>query len=115
MIEILATVFLLSGTVFAVVAGIGVARLPDVPMRMHASTKAGTLGVALITTAVIFLHLDDLSVVTKAIALILFMLLTAPIAAHMIGRAAYLSKVKLWEETQIDELAEHIEREGKLH
>ncbi len=114
MIEIIATVLILAGTGFVLVAGIGVFRLPDVPMRMHASTKAGTLGVALIATAVIFLNLDDIGVITKAIALILFMLLTAPVAAHMIGRAAYLSRVKLWEETRIDELEEHIKKEGRL-
>ena len=68
------------------VAAIGIVRLPDLLTRMHASTTAGTLG-ALLVLVGLGLHQGDAPVITKAVATALFLLLTAPIAAHMIGRA----------------------------
>lgn len=87
MIEIIAGILVLSGGAFAFIAGLGVLKFSDVLNRMHASTKAGTLGSAL-TLVATALHFENTSVTTKAVATILFLLLTAPIAAHMIGRAA---------------------------
>lgn len=86
MIEILAGICVLAGGAFAFIAGLGILNLPDVLNRMHASTKAGTLGSALSLLGAA-LYFDSGNVTTKAIATILFLLLTAPIAAHMIGRA----------------------------
>ncbi len=87
MSEIIAAVFVLLGAGFSLSASVGIIRLPDVLTRMHASTKAGTLGASLtlVATAIIF---GDISTVAKSVAAILFLLLTAPIAAHMIGRAS---------------------------
>ena len=85
----------LAGAAFALIAGLGVLRLPDVLIRMHASTKAGTLGSGLILAAVAT-HFAEAPVVAKAVATVLFLLLTAPIAAHMIGRAALRTGVPLW-------------------
>jgi multicomponent Na+:H+ antiporter subunit G len=85
----------LAGGFFAVIAGLGVLRLPDVLIRMHASTKAGTLGSGLVLAAVA-LHFWDGAVTAKVIVTVLFLLLTAPIAAHMIGRAALRQGTKLW-------------------
>ena len=82
---------------------IGLLRLPDIYMRMHAVTKAGTLGVGLVLLAVA-VFFGELGVVTRALAAIAFVLLTAPVSAHMIGRAAYLDDVPLWQGTLIDEL-----------
>ncbi|MCC6006047.1 MAG: monovalent cation/H(+) antiporter subunit G [Rhodobacteraceae bacterium] len=86
MIEILAAIFVLAGGVFSLIAGIGLMRFNDVLMRMHASTKAGTLGsiLTLVAPALVF---GTMGVTTKVVAGVLFLLLTAPIAAHMIGRA----------------------------
>lgn len=102
MIDLLIALFLTVGGAFAAIAGLGVLRLPDVLIRMHASTKAGTLGVGLIVigTAINF---GDLVVATKAGLIILFLLITAPVAAHLIGRAAYRSGTQLWTRTAIDE------------
>ncbi|MEM6482494.1 MAG: monovalent cation/H(+) antiporter subunit G, partial [Pseudomonadota bacterium] len=71
---------LLSGGVFSVIGSIGLLRLPDVLIRMHASTKIGTLACGLIIagSAVFF---ADSQISIRAIAIILFLLLTAPIAA----------------------------------
>ena len=70
---------------------------------MHAATKAGTLGAGLILIAVAFFY-ADLGITLRSLAAITFLLLTAPVAAHLIGRAAYYSGIRLWEKTWIDQL-----------
>ena len=95
---------LLAGGLFGFVAAVGMLRLPDMITRMHASTKAGTLGAGLILAAVA-IHFMEVGITLRAAAAILFLLLTAPVAAHVIGRAAYRCGVQLWERTWVDELA----------
>jgi multicomponent Na+:H+ antiporter subunit G len=114
MIAALAGVLLLLGTGFVVVAAIGLLRLPDLYTRMHAVTKAGTLGIGciLVSAAVAF---GDVSVATRAVVAILFVLFTAPVSAHMIGRAGYLGNVPLWEGTAFDDWRvgyDDLQREG---
>jgi multicomponent Na+:H+ antiporter subunit G len=104
--EIITAIFLVTGALFTLVAAIGVFRLPDLLMKMHASTKAGTLGAGLILVSVM-ITFDDIGVITRAFATIIFLILTAPIAAHLIGRAAYVSGVEFWKGTIIDEMKEH--------
>jgi multicomponent Na+:H+ antiporter subunit G len=87
MIDILIGVFLLLGGFFCVIAAIGVLRLPDVLTRMHASTKAGILGSSLILIGAA-IYLQDTQLTARVIAIILFLMLTSPIGAHMIGRAS---------------------------
>lgn len=108
LIEWLIALLLVSGGFFVFAAGLGLYRLPDLMIRMHASTKAGTLGVGLILVAVA-VDFGDLGTVAKSVATILFLLLTAPIAAHMIGRASYRIGVPLWERSIVDQWKE---REG---
>ena len=106
MSEIASGILLLFGGLFCAVAGIGVLRLPDVLVRMHASTKAGTLGVGLIVIGMAVHFAGDTGgslVVAKALLIVLFLLLTAPVGAHLIGRAAYRSETPLWEGTVVDE------------
>lgn len=91
------------GTFFALVAAIGVVRMPDIYMRLSAASKASTLGASLILTAVA-LFFDSLAVTGKIVAIIAFTLLTAPVAAHMLGRAAYFSGEPLWKKSVRDEL-----------
>lgn len=104
MIDLLTALLLLSGGFFCAAAALGVLRMPDLMIRMHASTKAGTLGAGLILLAVA-VHFGDVSVASRALAAIAFLLITAPVAAHMIGRAAYRTGVPLWEHSVVDELA----------
>lgn len=103
MAESLSLLFFLLGAILMLLAAIGLVRMPDLFMRMHSSTKSATLGVGLIMlgTAVFF---ADFTIAVRALAVVAFLFLTAPIAAHMIGRAAYLSGVPLWEGTLSDEL-----------
>lgn len=109
MTALLSAVFLVGGTLFTAITVVGILRLPDIFMRIHALTKAGTLGVGLVFTAVA-LFFGDLSVATRAGAVIAFVMLTAPVSAHMIGRAAYLDDVRLWEGTLVDEMQGVYER-----
>ena len=104
MTEILTALLVVAGGLFAVAAALGVLRLPDVLIRMHASTKAGTLGCGLILVAVA-VHFGETGIIARAVAAIVFLMLTAPVAAHMIARAAYRTGVPLWKGTVIDEFA----------
>lgn len=103
LLEGVVALLIVAGSFFALVSGIGVLRFPDLFARMHAATKAGTLGVGLLLGA-LALDSGDLGVTTEALAIIAFLLLTAPVAAHVIGRAAYFDGVPLWEGTLRDEL-----------
>lgn len=86
---ILSFFLMLIGVGFVIAAAIGVLRFRDALQRMHASTKAGTLG-AILVLAGAMLGLADDAVPVGTMA-ILFMLLTVPVAAHLLGRAAYVS------------------------
>ena len=100
------------GIALMVVAGIGLLRMPDLLTRMHASSKAGTLGAALVLMSVA-LAFSDAAVTVRALLVCVFLLLTAPIASHVIARAAYRAGVPLSPETVVDELAEAMSREGE--
>ncbi len=90
--DVLVSVFLLAGVLFSLVAAIGIVRLPDVYLRMHASAKSTTLGLAGILLAVL-LHFGTYEVATKVLLVIFFTFLTAPVGAHMIARSAYICAV----------------------
>lgn len=87
MTDILIGLFLLLGGFFCLIAAIGVLRLPDVLTRMHASTKAGVLGSSLIIIGAA-IYLQSTEITARVVATILFLMLTSPIGAHMIGRAS---------------------------
>ncbi|AWR85899.1 monovalent cation/H(+) antiporter subunit G [Meiothermus taiwanensis] len=113
MLEWLVYILVLVGVFFLFIAAIGVVRMPDLYNRMHATSKAGTLGVGLILVAVAVFY-QELSVAARALSTLAFIVLTAPVAAHALGRAAYLSGVKPCEDTYIDELAGHYQANHKL-
>ena len=88
MIDILAGTLLICGSMLATVAAIGIVRFPDVLSRMHAATKPQTVGLLLILAGAA-LRLQDLSDITILALIAIFQLLTAPVSAHMVGRAAF--------------------------
>ncbi|MFO1141387.1 MAG: monovalent cation/H(+) antiporter subunit G [Amaricoccus sp.] len=92
---------LLAGGFFCLVAGIGVVRLNDVFARMHAATKAGTLGLALVCLAVMVEARTWLEV-AEALFVFLFMIASAPVGAHLIGRAAFRTRTPVDPKTRID-------------
>jgi multicomponent K+:H+ antiporter subunit G len=87
MLEIFTSLFLLIGAVFALIGSIGLARLPDLFMRLHGPTKATTLGVGgiLIASALHFSSLED-GLSLHELLVTLFLLSTAPISAFLISR-----------------------------
>lgn len=87
---VLAGVCLLLASLFSLTAAIGLLRLPDVFTRMHAASKAGTLGSGFALLAIALMGVD-FPIIMRAIFGILFFLLTAPIAAHLLARAAIIS------------------------
>jgi multicomponent Na+:H+ antiporter subunit G len=94
---------LVVGGVFAYLSALGVARMPDLYSRMQAATKSATLGVGCIVAAVA-VHFGELGVTNRSLLVIAFLLLTGPIAAHVMGRMAYMLGVPQWHGTIIDEL-----------
>ena len=88
MIDILAGALLICGSMLATVAAIGIVRFPDVLSRMHAATKPQTVGLLMILAGAA-LRLQDLSDITILALIAIFQLLTAPVSAHMVGRAAF--------------------------
>ena len=87
--DALVAALLLTGAAFALIAAIGLVRLPDLFTRMHAASKAGTLGSG---------------VLLIALAGVVFFLLTAPISAHLLAKAAYAVGYGMWEGSVRDEM-----------
>ena len=106
MIFVIAALLLL-GAFLMFLTGLGLYRMPDIFTRMHAATKGASLGVAFLLLAAAFVFRDPM-VVTKALVTIAFVFLTAPVAAHLLGRAAYARRTPLWEHSVIDEGRDHI-------
>ena len=95
--------FLVVGACFSLLAALGLLRLPDIFTRLHAATKAGTVGAGFVLLAVAFGSLD-VSVALRALGGIAFIVLTSPIAAHLLARAAYLSDGRSANITVVNEL-----------
>ncbi len=106
MSDVLTGILMLIGSIFCLVAALGIVRLPDALTRMHAATKAGTLGAGLLLLAEAVFY-RQLGVSLRAATVIALLLLTAPVAAHLVGRSSYRSGVRLSDRTWIDELEDH--------
>ncbi|WP_101296584.1 monovalent cation/H(+) antiporter subunit G [Halegenticoccus soli] len=93
--EIAVVLLVAAGTFFAVVAAVGVIRLPDLYTRTHAASKSDTLGAVLTLGAVAITFGGEITAV-KTVFLLLFMFVTNPTAAHAIARAAYDQGIEPW-------------------
>ena len=91
------------GSLFILLAAVGIVRMPDLYLRISVTTKAATLGIGMILAGAAF-YFNDFSVTSRVLAIILFLLLTAPVGAHMIGRASYFIGTPLWKKSVMDEL-----------
>lgn len=103
MTEAVVIALLALGAALMLLAGVGILRMPDLFTRMHVATKSATLGVGC-TLLAVAIYFGDVGVFTRALLVILFFFLTAPVGAHLIGRAGYLVGTPLWEGTKWDEL-----------
>ena len=107
-LDLIAAICLLLGAILSVAAGIGLIRFPDALSRMHAATKPQMVGLIFVLLAI---AITDRSWITVAMLapVLFFQMLTAPISAHMIGRAAYRAGNVDPEHLLADELEEAID------
>ncbi|NQU19362.1 Na+/H+ antiporter subunit G [bacterium] len=105
MSEIFGIIFVFIGIIFDFFGCLGLVRLPDIYNRLQASTKCVTLGTVSILFG-LFLMRGFSATGIKAILCIIFVILTAPVSAHALARAAHRSGVKLWNKSVCDKYAE---------
>lgn len=111
MMQVLASLLLVFGGLFSLLGAVGILRMPDIFTRLQAATKTGTLGVGFVMVAVC-VHFQDLGVSVRSLLVIAFLFLTAPIAGHVIARAAYFVSTPLWNKTALDELKHAIDSDS---
>ncbi|MDP2731947.1 MAG: monovalent cation/H(+) antiporter subunit G, partial [Hoeflea sp.] len=87
-VTLISATLLVIGSAFTLVAAIGLLRLPDLYTRMHAASKAGTMGSCLMLIA-LAIHASDVGTMSRALAGVVFFLLTAPVSTHLLAKAAY--------------------------
>ncbi|RZI88923.1 MAG: monovalent cation/H(+) antiporter subunit G [Microbacterium sp.] len=92
LVDLVSGTLLVLGSMLALVAAIGLVRFPDVLTRMHAATKPQTLGLLLVLAG-LALRVRDPGALTIIALVGLFQLLTAPVSAHMVARAAFRTGV----------------------
>jgi multicomponent Na+:H+ antiporter subunit G len=92
--DIVTALLVLAGSFLALTAALGVVRLPDLYTRMHASSKAGALGGGCLMAAVA-VHFDGVRVTVEAVLVLFFIVLTAPVAAHMLSQAGLRTGVPM--------------------
>ena len=114
MLDALSLVCLIAAAGFSVAAGIGLLRFPDVLSRLHAATKPQIFGLLLVIAA-ISLHERSWLTLATLLPVFVFQALTSPVAAHMVGRAAYRNGSLDVEVTRCDELAPAIAEASKEH
>jgi len=102
-----------AGALFILIAAIGLVRMPDFYLRLSVTTKAATLGIGLMLCGAA-IYFNEISVTSRVFAIILFLFLTAPVAAHMIGRSSYFIGTKLWKNSVIDELKDQYVKDSHL-
>jgi multicomponent Na+:H+ antiporter subunit G len=109
MTDTLTAILWMAGSAFALLAAVGVLRMPDVFTRMQASTKASTLGLGCLLIGAA-LQLGDFASFIRAASIGAFIVLTTSVAAHVIARASYLADVPLWDGTVLDERGRDLHR-----
>ncbi|HSX88068.1 MAG TPA: Na+/H+ antiporter subunit G [Pseudomonas sp.] len=101
LIEGLVALFLLLGSVFALVGAIGLYRLPDFFMRLHGPTKSTTLGVGgMVIASLIYFSARGEGLSLHELLITLFLFITAPVSAHMLAKAALQQKLRLSDKTR---------------
>jgi multicomponent Na+:H+ antiporter subunit G len=113
MLDVVAAVFWVLGAAFCLLAAVGVVRMPDVFTRMQAASKASTLGLACLLVGTT-IELGDGATLARAVSIAAFIMLTTPVAAHVVARAAYFTNVPLWSGTVVDERREDQDRDDAV-
>lgn len=109
LVELVTSIFLLLGSTLMVSTGIGLVRFPDTFCRMHASGKAGTLGVVFIVlAATVYFYGTSQDVWMRGLLAIIFQFFTTPASTHLLAQAVYLCDYTLSERTAVDELRQFL-------
>ncbi len=103
-VDVLAAVLMIAGSALALIAAIGMFRMPDAYSRIHVATKPATLAVVFTIGAAV-LQVPGASTTTKLVLAVILQFWTAPVASHMLGRAAHGAGLRPDEPWAIDELA----------
>ena len=112
MTDIVTAAMWLAGSAFALLAAVGVLRMPDVFTRMQASTKASTFGLGCLLLGAA-LQMADFASFIRLVSIGAFLLLTTPVAGHVIARASYFADVPLWKGTVLDERKRDVAQESR--
>jgi len=106
--EVISGIFIFLGTLICLISAIGLVRLPDVYTRSHAASKSSTVGVLFILIGtLLYFVISEGYFSIRLILGIIFVFLTAPVAAHVICRSAYRSGVPLTDTSAEDELKDY--------
>jgi multicomponent Na+:H+ antiporter subunit G len=99
---VIAAILMVIGSIFCLVATVGMLRFPDLYTRLHAASKAGPLGAGLILLAA-GIASGDVLIFARSLLGLVFLILVGPVSAHLLARAALKSGVPLASITSIDE------------
>ena len=102
-VDVLAAVLMIAGSALALIAAIGLFRMPDAYSRIHVATKPATLAVVFTVGAAV-LRVPGLAPTTKLLLAVLLQFWTAPVASHMLGRAAHAAGLRPAEPWVVDDL-----------
>ncbi|BCJ62496.1 monovalent cation/H(+) antiporter subunit G [Micromonospora endophytica] len=111
-LDIVAAICLISGALLSLAAGVALVRFPDLLTRMHAAAKPQVLGLLLVLVGC-GLRLRTGVDITTLVLVGIFQLATAPVAAHMVGRAGYPAGDIRTDLLLTDELADHLDRTAR--
>ena len=112
-VDVLAAVMLVAGSALALIAAIGLFRMPDAYSRIHVATKPATLAVVFTVGAAV-LRVPGLAPTTKLLLAVLLQFWTAPVASHMLGRAAHAAGLRPAEPWAVDDLQAAEEAAGEI-
>ena len=105
MSSIASSIFIIIGLAFDFFGCLGLLRFPDVYNRLHSSIKCVTLGTSSILFG-LFLNKGFSPAGIKALLCIVFLVLTAPVSAHVLARSAHKSGIRLWDKSVCDKYEE---------
>lgn len=107
LVELIISLLLLSGGIFVLVGSIGLLRLQDFYVRLHAPTKATTLGLGgILIASMVYMYDLQGYVSINELLITLFLIITAPVTAHILAKVAMHHRVNLMERTRNQELIE---------
>jgi len=103
LLQYLSAAAIVAGSMFSLLAAVGILRLPDLYTRMHAASKAGAVGAGLALIAVALVSFNA-PVILRAFLGVIFLLLTTPVSAHLLARAAYKAGIRPGPETKFNDM-----------